>query len=184
MKNYEYCAYTYRHREAIKYLINKIIKDEKVKKEMLHRAEYHDLDKLVLYQFLGHEESHNYHRQTQPHHMENDLEKNYYDKLEAILDYESAGYTKPDKPLNAWDFLMKRPDKFKKDEYEDLLQICRDLGIDRSYPVTDDTEGMEYLKKFEVVTEEMITYEILHYVSRIPNNSFENFSERIKASLI
>ena len=175
MRNYEYCAYTYRHRE--------VIKDEKTKEKMLRRAEYHDLDKLVLYQFLEHEESHNYHRQTQPHHMENNLEKSYYDKLEAILDYESAGYTKPDKPLNAWDFLMKRPDKFKKDEYEDLLQICRDLGIDKSYPVTDDKEGMEYLKKFETVTEEMITYEILHYVSRIANNSFENFAERIKQSL-
>lgn len=39
MKNFEFCAYTYRHRKALVYVINKLITDEALKKKMLARAE-------------------------------------------------------------------------------------------------------------------------------------------------
>ena len=38
---------------------------------------------------------------------ENDIEKTKLDYMEMILDWESARYTKPDKPLNAYDTLYK-----------------------------------------------------------------------------
>ena len=47
MKNFKYCAYTYRHRQAIRYLIYKLIKDKKTREEMLKRANVHDIDKLM-----------------------------------------------------------------------------------------------------------------------------------------
>ena len=107
MKNFDYCAYTYRHRQAIKYLINKLISNEELKTVMLQRAFIHDMDKMVMYQALDYADAHRIHTQTASHHLTNAIPKSYYDYVEAILDYESAGYTKPDKPLNAYDFIMK-----------------------------------------------------------------------------
>lgn len=39
MKNFDYCAYTYRHRKAVEYLVNKLIKDPKIKAEMLEKVQ-------------------------------------------------------------------------------------------------------------------------------------------------
>lgn len=168
MKNFDYCVYTYRHRKAIEYLTFKLIKDPETFQEMMRRAKVHDMDKMVMYQFLEKKEASSLHRQTATHHMGNGFEKSYYDKLEAILDYESAGYTKPDKPLNAYDtLLMFKENNLLDDEIiEDLLKITNELGIDHSYSVTDDKEGMEYLSKFENVTEEMIKNELIEYVTK------------------
>lgn len=168
MKNFEYCAYTYRHRQAIKYLIEKIIHDEELKTEMLKRAELHDIDKLVMYQVLERKDVHNIHSKTVSHHMTNDIPKSYNDYVEAILDYESAGYTKPDKPLNAYDFVikMRTKGKFSEELCDKLLAICADLGIDRSYSVTEDIEGMNYLAQFEDVTEDMIVNELKRYFEK------------------
>lgn len=165
MKNFEKCAYTYRHRQAIKYLIEKLIPDEQLKTVMLQRAATHDMDKMVMYQVLEYPEAHRIHRQTSLHHMNNDHPKSYYDYVEAVLDYESAGYTKPDKPMNAYDYIKKvqAANKFPADVIEILLKICVDLGIDKSYSVTDDKEGMAYLAQFADVTEEMLVNEMTAY---------------------
>lgn len=165
MKNFEYCAYTYRHRQAIKYLIPKLIKDENIKKEMMKRANVHDMDKLILYQFLDKKQASKYHRETSPHHMTNDLPKTYFDKLEAIIDYESAGYTKPDKPLNAFDTInrFKQEKLLPENLCNELLQICKEYGIDKSYFVTTDSIGMKELERFNNVTEEMIYNDIINY---------------------
>ena len=47
------------------------------------------------------------HRKTQKHHIENWAEKTEADYLEASIDWECARYTKLDKPLNAYETLMK-----------------------------------------------------------------------------
>lgn len=165
LKNFEKCIYTYRHRKAIKYLIEKLIADEQLKTIMLQRAATHDMDKMVMYQVLDYSEAHRIHRAISTHHMTNSIPKSYYDYVEAILDYESAGYTKPDKPMNAYDFvvLMRNTKKFDEETCKILLGICAELGINKSYSVTEDVGGMDYLNSCLEVTEEMIIKELTAY---------------------
>ena len=168
MNYFEYCAYTYRHRRAFEYLVEKMLPDGDVKEEMRRRAALHDVDKIVMYQFVSRKDASEYHKKTSRHHMANDLPKTYYDKLEAVLDYESSGYTKPDKPLNAFDMI----NKFKAEGVvcpeicDDLLLICQDLGIARSYSVTEDKDGMSYLSQFENATEDMVKNDVIKYLQK------------------
>ena len=104
MKNLNWCIYTYRHRRAFEYCVNKLIHDPDLKEEMLKRAKIHDMDKMVMYLFLEQKEAQKIHMMHQPHHLENSLPRTYEDLVETIIDYECAPYTKPDKPLNAYDF--------------------------------------------------------------------------------
>lgn len=165
MKNLEYCKYTYRHRRALEYLVNKLIKSEDEKNIMLKRIKKHDMDKMLMYQFLDKKEASTLHRQHATHHIENDKNRCYFDNLETILDYESAGYTKPDKPLNAYDTILKyKADKISSDLLDDLMKILKEFGMNKSYSVTEDKDGMEYLSQFDEVTEEMIHEELLDYI--------------------
>lgn len=62
----------------------------------------HDLDKVILYTFcpfLGPKKIKELHIQLSKHHPKPERDDNDY--LQAIIDWESARYTKPDKPLNA-----------------------------------------------------------------------------------
>ena len=169
MRNFDYCTYTYLHRKAFLYCVNKLITNEKDKIEMLERAKKHDLDKVLYYQFLPKKEASNLHRTTCSHHMENDIKKTYYDYLEAIIDYECAGYTKPDKPLNAFDTI----NKFNPKDKEILLSILHNMGLDYSYTVTNDEIGMKYIQKIKDVTEEDILRELLSYISKNPQVYFD-----------
>ena len=180
MKNIECCKYTYRHRKAFLYLVNKLIKDEKTKNEMMIRTRFHDLDKMTLYLFLEKKEASFYHRETSSHHLENNWPKTYYDYLEAIIDFECAGYTKPDKPLNAHDTILKIF-KYKVDEniYNLLINIIKEYNLDSSYSVLDDKAGIEFMKKYENVTEEMVLYEVLDYTSHFARNSFVKLKTKI-----
>lgn len=167
MKNFNYCAYTYRHRKAVEYLVNKLIKAPKIKAEMVKKVQSHDMDKLIMYQFLEKDQASKIHRETASHHMGNNVPKTYLDKLEAILDYESAGYTKPDKPLNAYDTLLMFRSKhaLPDDIINELLDITKDLEINSSYSVTQDIDGMKYLEQFKNVSEEDIANEIISYLT-------------------
>lgn len=183
MKNFEKCAYTYRHRKAFLYLVNKIIKDELIKKEMIKRARFHDLDKVVLYLFFDRKQVSNYHRKTVRHHLENNIEKNFYDYLESIIDFECAAYTKPDKPLNAHDTILKFYKNISSKDYNSLINILNQYNLNSSYCVLDDKEGIEYMKKYQNVTEEMIIYEAFDYISNNTDNSFIKLKSEIFDSL-
>lgn len=91
--------YTLEHRKAFK----------KVEKELLGhntwRSIVHDIDKVVLYNFWEHKKVKEFHRKNARHHVENDIKKNKNDYIEMVIDWECARYTKPDKPLNAYDTL-------------------------------------------------------------------------------
>ena len=95
----------------------------------------------------------------------NNIEKDYYDKLEAILDFESAAYTKPDKPLNAYDTLKKYYKDYLNDK--DIINILNKYNLNSSYTVLDDKEGINYLKKYDNIKEEDIIKEINDYLKRI-----------------
>ena len=61
---------------------------------------YHDTDKLVTYALLPKDEASAMHKRLAPHHMGN--QRSPADIIDTVIDYESARFTKPDKPENAW----------------------------------------------------------------------------------
>ena len=86
--------YTWEHRKMV----------QKLAKEKGYSFPFHDLDKVFLYPILGKKFTHNLHRFWSGHHLHNGNIKN---KIEAAFDWESARYTKPDKPLDAFDTWKK-----------------------------------------------------------------------------
>ena len=91
--------YTLEHRKAFK----------KVERELLGhntwRSIVHDIDKVILYNFWEHKKVKEFHRKYARHHVENDIKKTKADYIEMAIDWECARYSKPDKPLNAYDTL-------------------------------------------------------------------------------
>ena len=164
MDNFNFCKYTYLHRKAFLYCVDKIIKDPEDRKIMFERAYFHDIDKLVYYQYLEKVDAVELHRSTASHHMENDIGKDYYDYLEAIIDYECAAYTKEDKPLNAYDTIMK----YKPKERKNLLKILKDLGMDYSYSNVGDPDAQKYMESYSNVSEDDIHQEIINLMWNHP----------------
>lgn len=179
MKNFEWCRYTYLHRKAFEYCVRKLIHEPGLRDEMLRRAQIHDMDKMVMYLFLDQAEAQKRHTMSQPHHLENDLPRSYEDLVETVIDYECAPYTKPDKPLNAFDFthLLMQWNVLEPDVGQKLISIMEELGIDNSSSVSDDVEGLMYISSLSDVTEEMIYYEILRYVNEISAEEFDRLSD-------
>ena len=183
MNNLKWCQYTYIHRKAFEYCVNKLITEPKLRSEMLRRAELHDVDKMIMYLFLDQRTAQQIHLQTQPHHLENDLPRTYEDLVEAVIDYESAPYTKPDKPLNAYDFvkLLVGWEALDQDMGDKLIAVMHDFGIDRSGTASEDAEGMQYIASIGEITEEMITEEILRYANKISEEELERIIELCKS---
>ena len=149
-RNFGYSVYTCLHRIAFKYIISymKIILSEKDYLELINNAViYHDIDKLMMYQIMDKESASDYHRKDARHHMECEKRKNYYDKLESVIDWECAALTKPDKPLNA----MRTLDTYYSDSklYNELLSIIDSLGIQKSETLTekDHKEFLAYTQR-------------------------------------
>jgi hypothetical protein len=121
MRNRDYIEYTYKHRIVVRLLAEKYFPDNK---ELLEQVELHDLDKLFMYLFYDKKVASKLHREQNAHHA-NEVEKTDLDYKEMVLDWESARYTKPDKPLNAYDTLYAY-----YPEMEDvILPILQEMGI-------------------------------------------------------
>lgn len=87
----------------------------------------HDIDKLLMYIFLpfmGTKWIQEFHRSHSRHHVNNKV-KTCMNEIEMVCDWESARYTKPDKPLNARETCIKYyPDQFSNLEtYFDHFDI-------------------------------------------------------------
>jgi hypothetical protein len=155
MKNKDYIEYTYKHRKIVIYLANKYYKDNK---ELLDKVKLHDLDKLFMYLFYEKEDASNIHRDLMSHHQ-NKIAKDKLDYMEMVLDWESARYTKPDKPLNAYDTLYR----FYPGLEEHILPILKELGIDKpNLPMEEDV--WEYTQSIVNVSKEDIKNEIVEYL--------------------
>lgn len=155
MKNKDYIEYTYKHRKIVIYLANKYYKDNK---ELLDKVKLHDLDKLFMYLFYEKEDASNIHRDLMSHHQ-NKIVKDKLDYMEMVLDWESARYTKPDKPLNAYDTLYR----FYPGLEEHILPILKELGIDKpNLPMEEDV--WEYTQSIVNVNKEDIKNEIIEYL--------------------
>ena len=165
MKNLNWCIYTYRHRRAFEYCVNKLIHDPDLREEMLKRARIHDMDKMVMYLFLEQKEAQKIHMMHLP--------RTYEDLVETIIDYECAPYTKPDKPLNAYDFtnLLMQMKVLDGKTGANLISIMEGLGIASSASNQGDEEGHAYMEQFAEVTEDMIREEIQTYIDFISRQS-------------
>ena len=97
------------------------------------RGYMHDVDKLLyLYPIAlitGRPKkwAHNHHREHSRHHTESKYKKCRADYIEMIIDWECARYTKPDKPMNAYETMNKLYPEMKAH----LLPIMRELGLTR-----------------------------------------------------
>lgn len=112
--------YTQEHRKAYK----------KVEKELLGhntwRSIVHDLDKVILYNFLPFKEVKEFHRNTARHHIESNTKKTKADYIDMIIDWECARFTKPDKQLNAYDTLYK----FYPQLEAKVLPLLKEFNLD------------------------------------------------------
>ena len=158
MKNKEYIEYTYKHRKVVMLLAKKYFKNNI---ELLERIEYHDLDKLFMYLFYDKKSISKIHRDLSKHH-ENELEKDYLDYVEMVLDWESARYTKPDKPLNAYDTLIN----FYSNMNKIILPILKEMGIDKpNLPMDEDI--LNSINQINQVTEADIEKEMTKYIKKL-----------------
>lgn len=162
MKNLEHIKYTYKHRKIVIKLAEKYFKDNE---ELLEKVKYHDLDKLFLYLFYDKKQVSKIHRDLTSHH-ENDLEKTDLDYIEMVLDWESARYTKPDKPLNAYDTLIN----YYPNMSNEILPILKEMGIDAcNLPMEEDI--LELAHSLDNVSNEDIVNELKESITLMTNKS-------------
>jgi len=168
---------------AFQYVAKKFIQDPVLLEKILERGKWHDLDKLLLYQFMDWQQAIEFHVKKRPHHLECPVQKTYEDLVEMIIDLECSPYTKPDKPLNAFDFLQKliRQGNVDKETAGRLLEVLHAFGIDFSYDVTQEAETKAFLDALPEVTEEMILLEILEFVRTDPKEELDFIKESQKS---
>jgi len=98
-----------------------------VEKQLLGRNTWrgilHDGDKLILYCFLPYKYVHKIHRKFSRHHeLRAHTESDF---TQMVIDWECARFTKPDKPLNAYDTLYR----FYPELAAKVLPIIKKLGL-------------------------------------------------------
>lgn len=169
MKNFDYCKYTYVHRKVIELLAKKYIKNKVDLDEVLRRVKIHDMDKMVLYLLWPKSQASEYHRAHVAHHMQNNISKDKYDLIEACLDYDSARYSKPDKPLPC-----KETIDTLFPEYKNILYPIMDyLGINEDN-LSMDEDIYNYIQSLsETVSEEDIYNEIMIYLTTCEDNIYK-----------
>jgi hypothetical protein len=133
-KNISFCgreSYFTGYLERIKYTSKHKIAFLKMEKQLLGKntlgSYLHDLDKLIMY-IVGFPKklAHNIHVATAPHHVRNGKIKK---PLQAIIDWECARFTKPDKPLNAREFYESYFVKKKNMRLPEIEEGFKKLGL-------------------------------------------------------
>lgn len=170
MKNIEHIKYTYKHRKIVILLAQKYFSDNK---ELLEQVEYHDLDKLFMYLFYNKSDVSRIHRDLVAHH-ENEIEKTELDYIEMVLDWESARYTKPDKPLNAYDTLCN----YYPNMVDKILPILKSIGLDKSNLPMDE-EVLEYSNSLGDISLKEITGELISYLELVTNSNVKKQVKKI-----
>ena len=118
--SYKHIPYTLKHRK-------KLIELSEI---YLGKKHYylHDLDKVVMYiliPWVGTKVIHKIHATLSPHHVKYFRGISRVDKTQAILDLESARYTKPDKPQNASETLISKYPEL----IPEFLDTLEELGL-------------------------------------------------------
>lgn len=117
MKNKDRITYTLKHRKAFRQVEKQLLGHNTI------RSLFHDLDKVIFYNFFDYKAVHNFHRKHARHHELRAHTHNDY--VQMVIDWECARFTKPDKPLNARETL----DKFYPKLKEKVLPIIEELGL-------------------------------------------------------
>lgn len=126
--------YTLDHRKAFRKVEMKLLNKEFPSM----RAWLHDLDKVFLYLVFPKKKAHTIHRKIARHHIKNKTNISRRDYIEAIIDWECARFTKPDKPLNAFDTLYK----YYPDHANEVIPIMHELGLGK-YPNGDLVKDLD-----------------------------------------
>ena len=102
----------------------------------------HDLNKVVMY-IAGALRASEAHRLISEHHNRNTKDEKVL--TEMLLDWESARFTKPDKPLNAYDTLHK----YYKDMEARMMPILKKYSLDKptNYSEAITVEQFNEMKK-------------------------------------
>ena len=108
-KRFRHIVYTLKHKIAF------LKVEKKLRGKNTWRGVSHDLDKVFLYMlfWIDLEEVQKIHRKNNRHHIESNLSKTQQDYEDSVIDWECARMTKPDKPLNAYETLLKFYPKYK-----------------------------------------------------------------------
>lgn len=99
LKFIPYVRYTWRHKIAF------LRTEKQLTGKISWRGLVHDVDKFFMYLIYDKDKVSRIHRNYSRHHAKNI--KTDADMQEAIIDWECARFTKPDKPLNAVQTLEK-----------------------------------------------------------------------------
>ncbi len=164
MKNFEELVYTYRHRKVVLYLADLYFNNE----ELLEQLNDHDMDKMYLLLFFEKKKISEFHSKMTTHH-DNQIPKTKLDYIEMILDWESARYTKEDKPLNAYDTLIKFYPHLKNE----ILPILKEMKLDYS-TLEKDKRVVEYVNslgktKITDIRKELVDY--IKYKTKVNKNT-------------
>ena len=117
-KNQRYkIKYSLEHRKAFLALEKKLLGKNTI------CGYLHDVDKIILYHFLPTEFVHTCHQWWSKHHEHR--AKTHNDFVQMAIDWECARFTKPDKPLDAYDTLYK----FYPHMEDKILPILKVLNI-------------------------------------------------------
>ena len=117
-KNQRYkIRYSLEHRKAFLALEKKLLGKNTI------RGYLHDVDKIILYHFLPTEFVHTCHQWWSKHHERR--AKTHDDFVQMVIDWECARFTKPDKPLDAYDTLYK----FYPHMDDKILPILKELNL-------------------------------------------------------
>ena len=164
IKNMDYIIYTYKHRKVVDFLARKYLSKEEYK-EISPRLKLHDFDKELAYLFYPKKVCSKIHRENISHHVENELDKERLDYLEMIFDWESARYTKPDKPLNAYDTMLN----YYVETKDKVLPLLKELGLDKeNAPFEKDVE--EYANSLNDISINEIEEELISNIKYIFKN--------------
>ena len=154
-ENFEDLVYTYKHRKVVMFLANYYFDND----ELIEQLKKHDMDKMYLLLFYEKKSINKFHSSMATHH-DNEMSKNELDYIEMVLDWESARYTKEDKPLNAFDTMNKYYPHLK----DKVLPIMEKIGI--AYSTLDkDPKVVDYVKSLGNPTIDDIKKELIDYIN-------------------
>lgn len=102
----------------------------KTEKNLLgyYKYKFHDWDKLFMYIFipyLGTQQIHKKHQKRSSHHLTPNKSISKINFEEAVIDWECARFTKPDKPMNARQTLQT----YYSEYAENAIPILEKLGL-------------------------------------------------------
>lgn len=109
--------YTINHRKAF------LVTEKELTGRNTLRGYLHDVDKIFLKLFLSPETVSRLHHGYSHHH--NKRMRTHDDFAQAVIDWECARITKPDKPLNARDTLYK----FYPERMPEIVPVLEELNL-------------------------------------------------------